>query len=133
MSLVSLGAESAGLTNIGAFRALRTLRALRPLRAVSRWEGMKVCIQQQPTMSMLPTRQHFNSKFFFYFIIFTFPTTTYLLLLLSPHEIHFIVRIRNKEGHSTKHSTRVSVFWYFVSLSSDFFLLAKKFFPSFML
>ena len=42
ISLVSLGAEGAGLSNIGAFRALRTLRALRPLRAVSRWEGMKV-------------------------------------------------------------------------------------------
>ena len=40
--MVSLGAEGAGMSNIGAFRALRTLRALRPLRAVSRWEGMKV-------------------------------------------------------------------------------------------
>lgn len=42
ISLLSLGAESMGYGNIGAFRALRTLRALRPLRAVSRWEGMKV-------------------------------------------------------------------------------------------
>lgn len=41
ISLVSLGAEGAGLGNMGAFRALRTFRALRPLRAVSRWEGMK--------------------------------------------------------------------------------------------
>ncbi|KAK2168410.1 hypothetical protein LSH36_17g12062 [Paralvinella palmiformis] len=39
-----LGAEGAGLANMGAFRALRTLRALRPLRAVSRWEGMKVVV-----------------------------------------------------------------------------------------
>jgi hypothetical protein len=44
ISMISLGAEGAGLSNIGAFRALRTLRALRPLRAVSRWEGMKVVV-----------------------------------------------------------------------------------------
>jgi len=42
--MISVGAEGAGVGNIGAFRALRTLRALRPLRAVSRWEGMKVCL-----------------------------------------------------------------------------------------
>ena len=39
---MSLAAESMGIENISAFKALRTLRALRPLRAVSRWEGMKV-------------------------------------------------------------------------------------------
>ena len=44
ISLVSLGAEGAGLGNMGAFRALRTFRALRPLRAVSRWEGMKASL-----------------------------------------------------------------------------------------
>jgi len=44
ISAISMGAEGAGIGNMGAFRALRTLRALRPLRAVSRWEGMKVCM-----------------------------------------------------------------------------------------
>lgn len=29
---------------VGSLKALRTLRALRPLRAVSRWEGMRVCL-----------------------------------------------------------------------------------------
>jgi hypothetical protein len=49
ISLISWTAESlageGGTSNMGAFRALRTLRALRPLRAVSRWEGMKVCLK----------------------------------------------------------------------------------------
>ena len=44
VSLISLAADSIGLAEIGAFKALRTLRALRPLRAVSRWEGMKVVV-----------------------------------------------------------------------------------------
>ena len=52
ISLVSLGAESAGLQNISAFRALRTLRALRPLRAVSRWEGMKVRVRSSLNRSV---------------------------------------------------------------------------------
>ena len=30
--------------DVGSLEALRTLRALRPLRAVSRWEGMRVCM-----------------------------------------------------------------------------------------
>ncbi len=54
ISLVSLGAESAGLQNISAFRALRTLRALRPLRAVSRWEGMKVSPSPRPSAALPP-------------------------------------------------------------------------------
>ena len=41
--MLSMGAElPGGMSNMGAFKAMRTLRALRPLRAVSRWEGMKV-------------------------------------------------------------------------------------------
>lgn len=30
--------------NLKVLRSLRTLRALRPLRAISRWQGMRVCI-----------------------------------------------------------------------------------------
>ncbi|XP_078592375.1 sodium channel protein type 4 subunit alpha B-like isoform X2 [Branchiostoma floridae x Branchiostoma japonicum] len=44
ISLVSIGAATAGIDNLSAFRALRTLRALRPLRAISRWEGMRVVV-----------------------------------------------------------------------------------------
>jgi hypothetical protein len=32
------------MQKMSAIKAMRTLRALRPLRAVSRWEGMRVCI-----------------------------------------------------------------------------------------
>ncbi|KAK3595510.1 hypothetical protein CHS0354_021609 [Potamilus streckersoni] len=44
ISIVMLAAESLGMSDVGAFKALRTLRALRPLRAVSRWEGMRVVV-----------------------------------------------------------------------------------------
>ncbi|XP_048254003.1 sodium channel protein 1 brain-like isoform X4 [Haliotis rufescens] len=44
ISIVSLIAESLGVSNIAAFRSLRTLRAIRPLRAISRWQGMKIVV-----------------------------------------------------------------------------------------
>ena len=44
VSVVSLAVE--GNSNLTAFRSLRTLRALRPLRAISRWQGMKVKIEE---------------------------------------------------------------------------------------
>ncbi|XP_046574320.1 sodium channel protein 1 brain-like [Haliotis rubra] len=44
ISIISLIAESLGISNIAAFRSLRTLRAIRPLRAISRWQGMKIVV-----------------------------------------------------------------------------------------
>ncbi|KAI8511047.1 hypothetical protein Bbelb_119630 [Branchiostoma belcheri] len=41
ISLLGIGAEALGLSNLSAFRSMRTLRALRPLRAISRAEGMR--------------------------------------------------------------------------------------------
>ena len=119
VSLVSLGAESAGLTNIGAFRALRTLRALRPLRAVSRWEGMKVCIQQNPHYLLLllptPTKRWFISFKILFLLHSHFPL---LLIYISTYILLFpmrssIVIISDREGHSTEPSTcAISLFWY---------------------
>ncbi|XP_035662329.1 sodium channel protein type 4 subunit alpha B-like isoform X1 [Branchiostoma floridae] len=44
ISLLGIGAEALGLSNLSAFRSMRTLRALRPLRAISRAEGMRVVV-----------------------------------------------------------------------------------------
>lgn len=40
--------------NLKVLRSLRTLRALRPLRAISRWQGMRVCITFIRKTSILP-------------------------------------------------------------------------------
>lgn len=42
VSLISLGANWMGYSDLGPIKSLRTLRALRPLRALSRFEGMRV-------------------------------------------------------------------------------------------
>ncbi|TKS67257.1 Sodium channel protein type 4 subunit alpha [Collichthys lucidus] len=44
VSLISLGANAMGYSELGAIKSLRTLRALRPLRALSRFEGMRVVV-----------------------------------------------------------------------------------------
>ncbi|XP_066265874.1 sodium channel protein type 4 subunit alpha B-like [Branchiostoma lanceolatum] len=44
ISLLGIGAEALGLSNLSAFKSMRTLRALRPLRAISRAEGMRVVV-----------------------------------------------------------------------------------------
>ncbi|XP_071329963.1 sodium channel, voltage-gated, type I-like, alpha isoform X1 [Trachinotus anak] len=44
ISLVSMGANAMGYSELGAIKSLRTLRALRPLRALSRFEGMRVVV-----------------------------------------------------------------------------------------
>ncbi|XP_076443937.1 sodium channel protein 1 brain-like [Babylonia areolata] len=44
ISIASLIGESLGVSNITAFRSLRTLRAMRPLRAISRWPGMRIVV-----------------------------------------------------------------------------------------
>ncbi|XP_074841617.1 sodium channel protein type 5 subunit alpha-like [Carettochelys insculpta] len=44
VSLVSLIANSLGISQMGPMKSLRTLRALRPLRALSRFEGMRVVV-----------------------------------------------------------------------------------------
>ncbi|KAM6951086.1 sodium channel protein type 4 subunit alpha A [Aplochiton taeniatus] len=44
VSLVSLGANLLGYSDLGPIKSLRTLRALRPLRALSRFEGMRVVV-----------------------------------------------------------------------------------------
>uniref|UniRef100_A0A8C8JMY0 Sodium channel protein n=1 Tax=Oncorhynchus tshawytscha TaxID=74940 RepID=A0A8C8JMY0_ONCTS len=44
VSLVTLGANWMGYSELGPIKSLRTLRALRPLRALSRFEGMRVVV-----------------------------------------------------------------------------------------
>ncbi|KAM4624011.1 LOW QUALITY PROTEIN: sodium channel protein type 4 subunit alpha A [Polymixia lowei] len=44
VSLISLGANWLGYSDLGPIKSLRTLRALRPLRALSRFEGMRVVV-----------------------------------------------------------------------------------------
>ncbi|KAJ8383482.1 hypothetical protein AAFF_G00219990 [Aldrovandia affinis] len=44
VSLISLGANLMGYSELGPIKSLRTLRALRPLRALSRFEGMRVVV-----------------------------------------------------------------------------------------
>ncbi|KAJ7984612.1 hypothetical protein DPEC_G00356580 [Dallia pectoralis] len=44
VSLVTLGANWMGYSDLGPIKSLRTLRALRPLRALSRFEGMRVVV-----------------------------------------------------------------------------------------
>ncbi|XP_059180593.1 sodium channel protein type 4 subunit alpha A [Centropristis striata] len=44
ISLISLGANWMGYSELGPIKSLRTLRALRPLRALSRFEGMRVVV-----------------------------------------------------------------------------------------
>ncbi|CAL8303807.1 unnamed protein product [Lota lota] len=44
MSLISMGANFMGYSDLGPIKSLRTLRALRPLRALSRFEGMRVVV-----------------------------------------------------------------------------------------
>ncbi|XP_027146613.1 sodium channel, voltage-gated, type I-like, alpha [Larimichthys crocea] len=44
VSLISMGANAMGYSELGAIKSLRTLRALRPLRALSRFEGMRVVV-----------------------------------------------------------------------------------------
>lgn len=51
VSLVSLVANAIGLSDLGAIKSLRTLRALRPLRALSRFEGMRVSVNDILTAS----------------------------------------------------------------------------------
>ena len=120
---MSLGAESAGLTNIGAFRALRTLRALRPLRAVSRWEGMKVCIQQNyqqcqcyyTSVSILIQNSFSTSSYSH------FPLLYYLLLLLSPHEIRLLGRYETRKDTQQSILLVLQCFCYLFSVVKSFF------------
>uniref|UniRef100_A0A8C5AVU1 Sodium channel protein n=1 Tax=Gadus morhua TaxID=8049 RepID=A0A8C5AVU1_GADMO len=44
VSLISMGANLMGFSDLGPIKSLRTLRALRPLRALSRFEGMRVVV-----------------------------------------------------------------------------------------
>lgn len=44
MSLIGLVSSLIGVTDIPAFKVMRTLRALRPLRALSRFEGIRVVV-----------------------------------------------------------------------------------------
>ncbi|KAG7277565.1 hypothetical protein CRUP_013883, partial [Coryphaenoides rupestris] len=44
VSLISMGANWMGYSDLGPIKSLRTLRALRPLRALSRFEGMRVVV-----------------------------------------------------------------------------------------
>ncbi|XP_056152684.1 sodium channel protein type 4 subunit alpha A [Lampris incognitus] len=44
VSVISLGANWLGYSELGPIKSLRTLRALRPLRALSRFEGMRVVV-----------------------------------------------------------------------------------------
>lgn len=59
VSLVTLGANWMGYSELGPIKSLRTLRALRPLRALSRFEGMRVsnCFKPISTTLKYPRRQ----------------------------------------------------------------------------
>lgn len=46
VSIISLVANWLGYSELGPIKSLRTLRALRPLRALSRFEGMRVGVEE---------------------------------------------------------------------------------------